>query len=72
MVILFVVFFLVSFILIPVAWIISIADKVSNNSGTASAMAKMLNTGIFIPLGPVILILDVFVDLIYFWQNNFR
>ena len=69
--ILFVIFTAISFALIPFAWIIGIFDKLNVTNTNYTIMDKIANY-MFIPFGPLILVLDVFSDLIYFWKNNFR
>ena len=68
----FVVFLLISVVLIPAAWIIGIIDKVNNLQNMTSGTEKCMNLGIFVPFGIVILMFDTLVDLTYFWKNNFR
>ena len=72
MVILFVGFILVSILMIPIAWIVGIVDKVSTLSSLKDGNKKLMNVYIFIPFGPVILLFDVIADLYYFWVNNYR
>lgn len=67
----FVFFIVVSFALIPFAWIIGIYDKKTSKNTSLDKMDTIMNL-IFIPLGPIILVLDVMSDIIYFWRNNFR
>jgi len=68
----FVVFLLISLILIPAAYVLGIIDKVKNLQNMASGTEKCMNLGLFIPLGIIILAFDTLVDLTYFWKNNFR
>ena len=71
MLIFFVLFIVVSVVLIPFAWLIAIYDKRQSKNVSLSKMDKIANL-IFIPLGVPMLFLDVMSDLIYFWRNNFR
>lgn len=73
MLIFFAVFVAVSALLIPLAWIIGIIQKVSNISDMNMTFnQKVINVGIFIPFGPIILSLDLLSDMVYFWKNSFR
>lgn len=72
MIIMFIAFVVVSIIMIPLAWIVGIGDKISTLSSLKSGDQKLMNVYIFIPFGPVILIFDVIADLYYFWVNNYR
>jgi hypothetical protein len=72
MLIFFLVFVLVSFALCPLAWIIGILDKISTVKLSKSKTEKILNIGIFIPLGLPIMVLNSLMDIYYFWMNNFR
>jgi len=67
----FVLFILVSILLIPIAWLVGIADKLSHSSEENNSK-RSLNILIFIFLGIPILILDLGADMYYFWMNNFR
>ena len=74
MVIFFTIFIIVSIILLPVAYFISIMDKLkafqSNNDPTNKA--PLMNLIIFIPMGAPILCFDLLADCYYFWVNCFR
>lgn len=72
MVILFIAFIIVSIVLIPLAWIVGIVDKLATLNSLKSGDQKLMNVYIFIPFGPAILLFDVIADLYYFWINNFR
>jgi len=72
MFIMFMAFIVVSIVLIPLAWIIGTIDKIGTLSSLKSGDQKMMNFFIFIPFGPIILLMDVVADLYYFWENNFR
>jgi len=67
MVIFFVLFVLVSLVLIPAAWIVGIIDKVKNLKNVSSGAEKIMNLGLFCPFGMEILTLDLLVDMTYFW-----
>ena len=71
MMILFIIYVLVSVLLIPFAWIVGCIGKLSSKNANYSAMDKAMNL-LFIPFGLVILSLDVIADLYYFWKNSFR
>jgi hypothetical protein len=63
-------FFIVgSIVLIPIAWIMGIIDKLKHPS--RDKLDNIVNM-LFFLIGPVILLLDVVADLYYFWKNNFR
>jgi len=72
MIILFLAFIVVSFVMIPMAWIVGIGDKMATLSSLKTGHQKLLNVWLFIPFGPIILVMDVIADLYYFWQNNYR
>jgi len=63
----FIIFIIVSTILIIPAWIMGIIDKFKNFQNVSSKIEKIMNLGIFIPFGLCILALDMMVDLNYFW-----
>lgn len=65
------IFIVVSFALIPIAWIIGVFDKLNVSNTNYSPGDKIFNL-LFIPFGPLILFFDVLADLNYFWKNNFR
>lgn len=65
-------FFISSQVLIPVAWVIGIFDKLRTLKMTIGSRERLMNNFAFIFLGPIILELDVIMDCIYFWKNNFR
>jgi len=67
----FLIFIVVSFALIPIAWIVGIFDKLKASSSNYNKVDKMCNY-LFIPFGPIILVFNVLCDLNYFWKNNFR
>lgn len=64
-------FIVVSQLLIPLAWIIGIFDKLGTLSSN-HGKEKLMNNFAFIFFGPIILELDFLADLVYFWKNNFR
>ena len=69
----FLMFFLASLTFVPIAWLIGISDKFKILlSPYGFFKKKMLNVGVFIFLGPAILVLDTCTDVFYFWKNNFR
>ena len=72
MLILFVAFIIVSIILIPIAWIVGIFDKIATLGSFRNRGDRILNVLLFIPLGPIILLFDFVADLYYFWMKNFR
>ena len=63
---------LVTFALIPFAYVISCLDKLNSNNSILSFKDKLINVYIFIPFGIPILVLDAVADIFYFWWNNFR
>ena len=65
-------FIIVSICLIPFAWVFGIIDKVKSQTSSTPLKEKILNFGLFIPLGIPILFLDTLCDFYYFWKNNFR
>jgi len=71
MMILFLIFVVVSVVLIPFAWIVGIIDKLSAKNANTDKMDEICKY-LFIPFGPIILFLDLLADLSYFWKNNFR
>lgn len=71
MLIFFALFVVSAQVLIPIAWIIGISDKLQT-MGTNEGQEKLLNNVGFIFFGPLILELDFIADCIYFWKNNFR
>jgi NADH:ubiquinone oxidoreductase subunit 6 (subunit J) len=72
MLVFFFVFAVVGAILIPFAYIVGILDKLSTMNQQETLKEKLRNNIIFIPFGLIILTLDYFADLYYFWRNNFR
>lgn len=62
----------ISFVLIPFAWIIGIKDKASAIQPTDTTRDIMMNLGLFILFGPLILALDTFADVYFFWQVMFK
>ena len=58
MLILFVAFIIVSIILIPIAWIVGIFDKIATLGSFRNRGDRILNVLLFIPLGPIILLFD--------------
>jgi uncharacterized membrane protein len=64
-------FMVVAQLLIPLAWIIGIFDKLATMK-YAEGKEKIMNNIAFIFLGPIILELDFLADCFYFWKNNFR
>jgi hypothetical protein len=72
MLLFFGIFAVVSVALIPLAYIIGVGDKLKTMKTQTSEKEKIMNNLVFLPLGPVILLLDCIADLYYFWMNNFR
>jgi len=68
----FVYFIIVSFALIPVAYVFGILDKISQIREDQDFNDKLFNNFLFIPFGIPILLFDTLADLYYFWANNFR
>ena len=71
----FSIFFIVSICLIPLAWLVSITDKIRaiNVYKFADKRHLYLDLALFIFFGPVILLLDTIIgDVPYFWVNSFR
>ena len=68
----FTVFVITSFLLIPLAWVVGIIDKLGSLSDLKTLQDKILNVYLFIPFGVPILLFDFVADLFYFWKNNFR
>lgn len=69
----FTLFVIISALLIPISWLAGIPDKIrSLGSSDASIKAKILNAVLFVPFGPLILLMDLVADMYYFWVNNFR
>jgi len=68
----FTVFVITSFLLIPLAWVVGIIDKLGSLSDLKTLQDKILNVYLFIPFGVPILLFDFLADLFYFWKNNFR
>ena len=71
MMILFIVFVLVSIVLMPLAWMVGCIDKLSSRNSNYSPTDKVMNL-LFIPFGLVMLSLDLIADIVYFWTNSFR
>ena len=71
MMILFMVFVLVSVVLMPLAWVVGCIDKFTSRNSTYSSTDNVMNL-LFIPFGLVILSLDLLADIVYFWTNSFR
>mmetsp|Transcript_12344 Transcript_12344/g.19178 ORF Transcript_12344/g.19178 Transcript_12344/m.19178 type:complete len:84 (-) Transcript_12344:1093-1344(-) len=59
-------FFIVSVVLIPVAWVVGVQDKMRSQSLETKEKLKFMILGLFI------LLADFGADLYYFWLNNFR
>ena len=51
-------FMLVSFILLPFAYIIGVVDKITSLASVEEKGERLLNNLLFIPFGPVILVFD--------------
>ena len=69
----FTLFVVVSLILIPFAWMAGIPDKVKAIIYTdVGIKEKILNSVLFIVIGPIILFFDLIVDMVYFWIYNYR
>lgn len=62
----------ISILLIPLAWIVGIMDKVKTILPTDTTKDIVMNLGLFILVGPLILLLDTFADVYYFWQVMFK
>ena len=67
----FILFVIVSFGLMPFAYLMGIIDKFKNRNMTTDKIDKIINMS-FILTGPLILVLDTITDVYYFWMNNFR
>lgn len=68
-------FLVVSITLIPIAWLISITDKINaiNEYKFADKRHLYVDLVVFVFFGPIILALDTLVgDVPYFWVNSFR
>lgn len=65
-------FTLVSFALIPFAWIIGTIDKARSIRSTDTPKDIVINLVLFAVLGPVILLVDSFADIYYFWRVMFK
>lgn len=72
MLIYFTYFIILSIVLLPVAYVIAVFDKLSTINQQASFSHKLNNNLIFIPLGVPILCINLVADIVYFWRNNFR
>ena len=72
MMILFVIFVFTSLVLIPVAYVVGIIDKLKTLSTQQTMFDKVKNNFVFIPLGLPILGLDLLADIVYFWKYNFQ
>ena len=66
----FMMFLVVSVVLIPIAYVVGIVDKVKHLRYLNKDDQRM-NYGFFV-LGFIYLLLDLFADVYYFWHNNFR
>ena len=71
MMIFFILYIIISFLLIPFAWIAGCVDKMFSKNTNYSTMDKVFNY-MFIPFGTIVLMLDMIADLYYFWKNSFR
>ena len=65
-------FTLVSIILIPFAWIVGTIDKARSIKPTDTTKDIVRNLVAFAVLRPLILVLDIFADVYYFWQVMFK
>jgi hypothetical protein len=63
---------LVSFALIPFAWIVGTIDKARSIRPTDTSKDIVMNLVLFALLGPVILVVDSVVDIYYFWTVMFK
>lgn len=68
----FVIFVVSSVVLIPVAYVVCIFDKLKTIDQQPNLMEKIKNNFSFLPFGLIILSFDVLADMFYFWKNNFR
>jgi len=71
-VVLMVFFIVVSFLLIPVAWIVGCGDKAKSIKNQPNFHAALLNNYMWFPFGLLILTADCVADMWYFWTNMFR
>ena len=67
-----VIFTVVSFALIPFAWIIGTIDKARSIRATDTTHDIIKNLVLFALFGPAILVLDCFADIYYFWMVMFK
>jgi len=65
-------FTVVSFLLIPFAWIVGTIDKARSIRPTDTTKDIVMNLVVFALLGPVILIINCFADIYYFWSVMFK
>jgi len=72
MLVFFTLFVIISLLLIPFAWVVSVVDKIKNRNSFKTPLEKALSLWLFIPFGGVILVGDFLADIYYFWLNNFR
>lgn len=73
MLVLFTFFIIVSVVLMPFAWLVGIPDKIKSFSNSnLTIKEKIMNAGLFMAFGPLILVLDLMADMFYFWVYNFR
>ena len=68
----FAVFAVISILLLPLAYVMGILDKVKTLNMQGSFLEKLKNNLIFFPTGLIILGFDTLADMYYFWVNNFR
>lgn len=71
----FTLFLVLSVILIPVAYLVGVSDKINaiKVSKLFDKSQLYINLAVFVLFGPFILVLDLVVgDIYYFWMNSFR
>jgi len=65
-------FTVVSVALIPFAWIVGTIDKAKSIRPTDTTKDTFTNLGLFALFGPIILAINSFVDVYYFWSVMFK
>lgn len=69
MMIFFVSFCIVSYAVLPFAWIVGCMDKFKLMGTPETSIVQIVS---FVLFGQIILQMDFIADMWYFWKNNFR
>lgn len=72
MIILFIIYLIISTVLIPPAYVISCVKKIKTLKESKNFSQKLEDKLLFIPFGLLIMFINLYCDAFYFWVNIFR